>query len=92
MEIRLSESVEKIVQQLVAEGRFRSPDEAVNAMFLRGIEEGHIAPPNQAGEPDEHGPETPFQKARRLGLIGTAGGLPPDLSRNEQHMEGFGRS
>lgn len=29
--------------------------------------------------------------AERLGLIGTAGGLPADLSTNPGHMEGFGR-
>ncbi len=29
--------------------------------------------------------------AERLGLIGTAQGLPRDLSTNPEHMEGFGR-
>jgi hypothetical protein len=29
--------------------------------------------------------------AERLGLIGSAKGLPADLSTNPKHMEGFGR-
>ena len=29
--------------------------------------------------------------ARRIGLIGSAKGLPADLSTNPDHMEGFGR-
>jgi metal-responsive CopG/Arc/MetJ family transcriptional regulator len=29
--------------------------------------------------------------AEKLGLIGSAKGLPADLSTNPQHMEGFGR-
>jgi hypothetical protein len=29
--------------------------------------------------------------AERLGLIGSAKGLPRDLSTNPKHMEGFGR-
>jgi hypothetical protein len=29
--------------------------------------------------------------ARRIGLIGSAKGLPPDLSTNRDHFEGFGR-
>ncbi|MBX6316252.1 MAG: hypothetical protein IRY99_25565 [Isosphaeraceae bacterium] len=31
------------------------------------------------------------QLAERLGLLGVAQGLPPDLSTNPRHMEGFGR-
>ena len=29
--------------------------------------------------------------AHRIGLIGSAKGLPSDLSTNPEHMEGFGR-
>jgi hypothetical protein len=29
--------------------------------------------------------------ARRIGLVGSAGGLPRDLSTNRDHFEGFGR-
>ncbi len=29
--------------------------------------------------------------AERLGVLGSAKGLPADLSTNPQHMEGFGR-
>ncbi len=31
------------------------------------------------------------QLAERLGILGSAKGLPPDLSTNPDHMEGFGR-
>jgi len=30
--------------------------------------------------------------ARRIGLIGCAEGLPPDLSMSRSHFEGFGRA
>ena len=92
MEIRLSKPVEKIVQRLVAEGQFRSPEDAVNTLLLRGIQERPTLPPATASEPEGRTSETPFEKASRLGLIGAARGLPPDLSRHERHMEGFGRS
>jgi Arc/MetJ-type ribon-helix-helix transcriptional regulator len=29
--------------------------------------------------------------AERLGLLGSAGGLPADLATNPEHMNGFGR-
>ncbi len=31
------------------------------------------------------------QLAERLGILGSAKGLPTDLSTNPEHMEGFGR-
>ena len=31
------------------------------------------------------------QFAERLGILGSVKGLPPDLSTNPDHMEGFGR-
>lgn len=33
---------------------------------------------------------TAFQLAEKLGIIGCAKGLPPDLSTNPKYMEGFG--
>ncbi|WP_165226354.1 ribbon-helix-helix domain-containing protein [Aquisphaera insulae] len=36
-------------------------------------------------------PESAYDLAERLGVIGSAKGLPPDLSTNPAHMEGFGR-
>lgn len=36
-------------------------------------------------------PETCYDVAVRLGILGIAKGLPPDLSTNPEHMEGFGR-
>lgn len=32
-----------------------------------------------------------LEVARRAGIIGCADGLPPDLSTNKDHFEGFGR-
>jgi metal-responsive CopG/Arc/MetJ family transcriptional regulator len=36
-------------------------------------------------------PESCLELARRHGLIGCSKRLPPDLSINRQHFEGFGR-
>jgi hypothetical protein len=36
-------------------------------------------------------PATALDVARRAGVIGCADGLPPDLSTNKDHFEGFGR-
>ena len=36
-------------------------------------------------------PATALEVARRAGIIGCAEGLPPDLSTNKDHFEGFGR-
>jgi predicted transcriptional regulator len=35
--------------------------------------------------------ESAYDVMKRLGMIGSAEGLPPDLSTNPAHMEGFGR-
>jgi predicted transcriptional regulator len=32
-----------------------------------------------------------LEVARRAGVIGSAKGLPPDLSTNKEHFEGFGQ-
>ncbi len=32
-----------------------------------------------------------LELARRAGIVGCAKGLPPDLSTNKDHFEGFGR-
>jgi metal-responsive CopG/Arc/MetJ family transcriptional regulator len=34
--------------------------------------------------------ESCYDIAKRLGIIGSAKGLPADLSTNRKHMEGFG--
>ena len=36
-------------------------------------------------------PESCLQLAERLGILGSIKGLPPDLTTNPDHMEGFGR-
>ena len=89
MEVGISDSVQKIVQQLVASGLFPDAEAAVNEIFMRGVNQTRLT--NALNDHDCDG-ETPYEKARRLGLIGAASGLPSDLSSNEQHMEGFGRS
>jgi metal-responsive CopG/Arc/MetJ family transcriptional regulator len=35
--------------------------------------------------------ESCYDLAKRLGILGSAKGLPTDLSTNPEHMEGFGR-
>ena len=34
--------------------------------------------------------ENCYELAKRLGILGSAEGLPTDLSTNPEHMEGFG--
>ncbi|MEZ6104409.1 MAG: hypothetical protein R3E01_36185 [Pirellulaceae bacterium] len=89
MEVHISENVEKIVQQLVAQGQFPDAESAVNAMFLRGVKQQNGL---DRSSDDVSSDERPFEKAVRLGLVGAARGLPADLSFNPQHMQGFGRS
>lgn len=36
-------------------------------------------------------PEDCLQLAERLGILGSVKGMPPDLTTNPDHMEGFGR-
>jgi hypothetical protein len=36
--------------------------------------------------------ESAYDLAKRLGILGSAKGLPTDLSTNPNHMEGFGRN
>lgn len=71
---------ERIKQQLEAEARARgvSPSQIVR----QAIEE-HLKqqPPV----------ESCHDLAQRLGILGSAKGLPTDLSTNPKHMEGFGR-
>ena len=40
---------------------------------------------------DEAPIEDCLQLDRRLGILGSVRGLPPDLSINPDHMDGFGR-
>ena len=71
---------ERLKQQLEAEAREKgvSPSDIVR----QALEE-HMRQ------------QTPRQNCRdlaeRIGLIGSAKGLPADLSTNPEHMEGFGR-
>jgi predicted DNA-binding protein len=37
-------------------------------------------------------PSSAYDLAREAGLIGCVRGLPPDLSANRKHFEGFGKS
>jgi hypothetical protein len=70
----------RLKQQLEAEARARgvSPSQIVR----QAIEE-HL----RQQEPGE----SCYDLAKRLGIIGSAEGLPTDLSSNPKHMEGFGR-
>ena len=40
----------------------------------------------------QESPLTCYELARRAGLIGSAMGLPPDLSTSPRHMKGFGKN
>ena len=80
-EERMTVRVQKgLKQQLEAEAREKgvSPSEIVR----QALEE-HIR---------QRVPrETCYDLAKRLGILGSAKGLPADLSTNPEHMEGFGR-
>jgi metal-responsive CopG/Arc/MetJ family transcriptional regulator len=70
---------ERLKQQLEDEARERgvSPSEIVR----RALEE-HV---------EQRAPrENCYELAKRLGILGSAKGLPPDLSTNPEYMEGFG--
>ncbi len=71
---------ERLKHQLEAEAREKgvSPSEIVR----QALEE-HM----QQRTPRE----TCLDIAKRLGILGSAKGLPADLSTNPKHMEGFGR-
>jgi hypothetical protein len=45
----------------------------------------------KVGNLDKQQAESALDVARRAGIIGCATGLPPDLSTNKDHFEGFGR-
>jgi predicted transcriptional regulator len=70
----------RLKQRLEAEARARgvSPSQIVR----QAIEE-HL----RQQEPGE----SCYDLAKRLGIIGSAKGLPSDLSSNPEYMEGFGR-
>ena len=36
--------------------------------------------------------QTAYDRAKELGIIGCAPGLPKDLSTNRRHLKGFGKS
>ena len=51
--------------------------------IVREAIEAHLAEPPDAG--------SAYALAVRLGLVGMAKGLPPDLSTNSKYMAGFGK-
>jgi hypothetical protein len=70
----------RVKEQLEAEAR------------ARGVSPSHIV--RQAIEEhlrQQKPGESCYDLAKRLGIIGSAEGLPTDLSTNPKHMEGFGR-
>jgi hypothetical protein len=78
---RINVRVERrLKQQLELEARARGV--SPSAIVRQALEE-HLR--QQAPR------ETCYDIAKRLGIIGSAKGLPPDLSTNPEYMEGFGR-
>jgi hypothetical protein len=76
MTVRVNQGLKR---QLEAEAREKgvSPSEIV-----RQVLEEHVRRPRPG--------ESCYDLAKRLGIIGSAKGLPTDLSTNPEHMEGFG--
>ena len=76
--VRVEEDLKRAIQA-EADARGISPSEVVREaveVYLR----------------DRPRRETSFEIAQRIGLIGCAKDLPPDLSTNPDYMQGFGRS
>ena len=71
---------DQVKHQLEAEARERGVNPSV---IVRQALEEHFR--------NRKPPETCYDVAMRLGIIGSAKGLPPDLSTNPKYMEGFGR-
>ena len=71
---------QRLKQELEAEAREKGVRPSV---IVRQVSGG--APPVEGSTPNC------LELAERLGLIGSAKGLPTDLSTNPEHMEGFGR-
>jgi hypothetical protein len=70
----------RLKQQLEAEAREKgvSPSDIVRQVLQEHLQQR--APRESA-----------YDLAKRLGILGSAKGLPADLSTNPKHMEGFGR-
>jgi metal-responsive CopG/Arc/MetJ family transcriptional regulator len=70
----------RLKQQLEAEAREKGvrPSDIVRQALQEHIQK---QPPR----------ESAYDLAKRLGILGSAKGLPADLSTNPAHMEGFGR-
>jgi metal-responsive CopG/Arc/MetJ family transcriptional regulator len=71
---------ERLKQELETEAREKGvrPSDIVREVLEQHIRE-------RTPQPTAH------QLAERLGILGSAKGLPADLSTNPDHMEGFGR-
>jgi hypothetical protein len=71
---------ERLKQQLEAEAREKgvSPSEIVRQVLNEHMRQRKPR-------------ETCYDLAKRLGILGSAKGLPTDLSTHPKHMEGFGR-
>ena len=85
MTLDVPSEYEDILRQAVASGAFANEEEALRHALQLLANQQHEANKSLSDE-------TPFEKAQRLGLIGSAQDLPADLSSNDQHMDGFGRS
>jgi hypothetical protein len=71
---------ERVKQQLEAEARLKGV--SPSAVVRQAIEE-HLKQQKPA--------ESCYDLAKRLGILGSAKGLPSDLSTNPKYREGFGR-
>ena len=74
--VRLTEDLKRRLDA-AAKARGLSPSEVV-----RGAIEAHLEAETPA--------ESCLDIARRVGVVGCAKGLPPDLSTNRDYFEGFG--
>ncbi len=77
---RINVRVERPVKQrLEADARQRGTSPSA---IVRQLIEEHYRQPAA---------ENCLELAERLGVLGSIKGLPPDLTSNPRHMEGFGR-
>ncbi len=77
LSVRIDDRLERRLREVVKDGR--SPSDVV-----RDALEAYL--------PVKTSPESAYDAAVRLGIIGCISNAPRDLSTNKKYMEGFGKS
>lgn len=87
MNIQVNGDVERLIQSVLASGRFASVEEVLADMAAAWRE--HEQGVARAGSANAG--ETAYDAFKKLGVIGCMQAGSHDLATNPKHMEGFGR-